>query len=265
MIYDINGNAISTLYNVSGGVLSSVYDVDGNLIDGTAFTDETTVTNTYTASYTWQPQGGCVDDDGNLCSAFPTVGKFVKHNLSTGTETQYNFTANTYGHMNGMTYCPLNERFYVASQNNTGEVYVFDKSFTLKDTIIAKDGSNNIFNCWNIAFNQNTSQFICMSGNGDLRFMDSDFVFVKQVSFDINDWVNTHQDIETDGNYIYAVSYNANAICVFDFLGNTIKEISNTAFTGEPESLCYDWENDLFYMEGKDSYYVIRKTEFIAS
>ena len=45
--------------------------------------------------------------------------------------------------------------------------------------------------------------------------------------------------------------------------GDLVKMISNTAFTGEPESMCYDWINDNYYIEGKSSYFVIRQAEFI--
>lgn len=266
-VYKLNGDALQSVYDITGNYLQQAYDINGNeLLDnmGMIFNDFATVINTYTSSLNAYPQGGCMDDEGNVCAIFPTIGKFIKHNINTGVETQYSFTPNVYGHGNGMTYNPFTECFYVASMKETGEVYVFNKSFELIDTLYARDENDNVFTCYNIAYNRNTEQFITLRGldGGRIIFYDNDFNRVTQVSFDINDWADTRQDIETDGNYIYAVSYNPNKIFVFNFQGDVIKEISNTGFIGEPEALCFDWSGN-FYMSGKDSYFVIRKTEII--
>ena len=229
-VYKLNGDALQSVYDITGNYLQQAYDINGNeLLDnmGMIFNDFATVINTYTSSLNAYPQGGCMDDEGNVCAIFPTIGKFIKHNINTGVETQYSFTPNVYGHGNGMTYNPFTECFYVASMKETGEVYVFNKSFELIDTLYARDENDNVFTCYNIAYNRNTEQFITLRGldGGRIIFYDNDFNRVTQVSFDINDWADTRQDIETDGNYIYAVSYNPNKIFVFNFQGDVIKEI----------------------------------------
>ena len=262
IVYDVEGNALSTAYDVEGHALSAVYDVEGNLLDGVVFADETTITDIYTSSITQQPQGGCIDDDGNVYVIFYSIGKFLKHNIGTGTDTQASFTAGGYGHANGMTYNPNTGYLYLASMKSTGEVYVFDKSFNLVNTLYARDGGGTVFNCWNIAYDRIGNRFIVMS-NGTIYFFDDSFDLISTGSYTVSDWAETRQDIETDGTYIYALSYNPNKICVFNMNGHLVKQITNTAFSGEPESMCYDWTNEIFYIEGKSSYYVIRKAEFV--
>ena len=267
-VYDVEGNAFDTVYDVGGNVLIVVYDVDGNMIDEIVFADNATITSIYTSSITYQPQGGCIDDNGNVYGCFYISGNFIKYNLSAGVETIITSPdasgSQPWGHANGMTYNPNTGYFYVASQNDTGEVYVFDASFNLVDTLYAKNANNTVFNCWNICYDRITQRFITMSG-GVLYFFDNNFNLDNTGTYDPNDWSATRQDIDTDGSYIYALSWNTNKITVFDMNGNQIKVISCTAFVGEPESICYDWKTGDFYIEGKDSNYVIKQAEFIES
>ena len=66
-IYGINGNILLSVYDVTGDPLSQAYDINGNpLMSEIAFDDSTTVTNVYTSTINMYPQGGCMDDDGNL-------------------------------------------------------------------------------------------------------------------------------------------------------------------------------------------------------
>ena len=262
IVYDVEGNALSVAYDVEGNALSAVYDVEGNLLDGVVFADETTITDVYTSSITQQPQGGCIDDDGNVYVCFYSIGKFLKYNVSSDASTEYSFTAGGYGHANGMAYNPNTGYLYLASMKSTGEVYVFDTYCNLVDTLYAKDGSNNVFNCWNIAYDRIGQRFVVMH-SGVIYFFDDDFDLITTGTYNVNDWAETRQDIETDGTYIYALSYNPNKICVFTMDGHLVKQITNTAFSGEPESMCYDWINDIYYIEGKSTYYVIRRVEFI--
>ena len=262
-VYDINQNVLQSVYGLTGNAISKAYDINGiEVYSGVTFLDSSIVTNVYTSSITAQPQGGCIDDDGNIYVCFYSEGKFRKYNISTGSLTEVSFTPNAYGHANGMTYNPNTEYFYVASMKNTGEVYVFDASFNLVDTLYAKDANDTIFNCWNIAYDRIGRRFITMR-NGTIYFFDDNFDLIKTRTYLLSDWPDTRQDIETDGRFIYAISYSDNLINVFAFSGALVKTISNSAFSGEPESMCYDWENDIYYIEGKSTYYLIRQAEFI--
>ena len=260
-LYEVNGDNLITIYDINASVLNAAYDVDGIAIPLYSFDDSTTVTNIYTSSISAQPQGGCMDDEGNLITIFPSSGKFVKHNITSGVDTEYSFTPDVYGHGNGMAYNPSTECFYVAAMKNTGEVYVFDKSFNLVDTLYVRNENDTIFNCWDIAYDQKHQRFITNTGT-KLYFMDDDFEYISHVNTPASAWPATAQDIETDGDFVYFINYNPNSISVLDMKGNFIKSISNTGFSGEPESMCYDWENNAYYIEGKSSYYVIRQVVF---
>ena len=261
-VYDINGNALDSVYSVSEDALDQCFDIDGNVVfeSGPGFFDATVVTNKYTSSITSQPQGGCIDDDGNTYVCLYKSG-FFRYNLVTGDTFQTSFSGEVYGHANGMTYNPNTEKLYLASMNSTGEVYVFDKSFNLVDTLYARNGNGDVFTCWNIAYDRNTHRFISL-GSGVIYYFDDNFDLVDTGTYSVDDWPNTRQDIETDGTYIYCLSYQPNRIAVLDTTGRQVALIGNTAFSGEPESMMYDWVNDVYYIEGKSTYYVIRQVIF---
>lgn len=261
MIYKINGDAYTAAFDINGNNLSEAYDIDGSLVPIVDFADFTTVTNVYTSSETAQPQGGCMDNDGNVYICLYSAGRFLKYNIATDTLTQYSFTPNAYGHANGMAYNPNTDHIYIASMKDTGEVYELNKSCELVDTLYAKDENGDVFTCWNIAYDQNNERFITTYGD-KIFYMDNDFEYLSHVTYDQSAWANTRQDIETDGVFIYCLSYNPNHIFVFDMSGYFIKDILNTAFTGEPESMCCDWTNDKYYIEGKSPYVVIREAIF---
>ena len=260
MIYNKDGTAISAAYDYQGVSVSAAYDVDGNPLFRD-FANSTTVSSVYTSTLTSQPQGGCMDGSGNICTCFYTAGMFSRYNMTAGTETTTSFTSEAYGHANGMTYNPNTGYLYIAGQKDTGEVYILSSSFELIDTVNLTNAGGTAFNCWNIAYDRIAQRFITMSG-GTIYFFDDSFDLDDTESYDTSDWPSTRQDIETDGAYIYALSYDTNYINVFDMSGTLVKQITNTGFTGEPESLIYDWANNAFYMEGKDSYYVIRSVVF---
>lgn len=261
-VYNRDGDELLTVFDVDGLALSQCYDMDGNelISGGVVFSDSATITNVYTSDITSTPQGGCIDDDGNIYVCLYQAKKFVKYNIHSGTETQIGFI-DSYGHANGMAYNPNTGYLYLASMNDTGEVYVFDTSLNYVETLYAKNQSDNVFNCWNICYDRTSQRFITMAG-GTIYFFDDSFDLIDVGSYDINDWYTTRQDIETDGQYIYAISYRSNYINVFDMSGHLVKHISNSAFSGEPESMCYDCVNDIYYIEGKSGTLVIRQAEF---
>lgn len=266
-VYDINGNSLSTVYDINRTSLNQCYDIDGNelMSGGPSWKQASVITNIYTSTLTIQPQGGCIDDDGNIYVCFYHAGKFLKYNIGTGVSSEVSFTGDTYGHANGMTYNPNTGYLYLASMKATGEVYVFDTSFNLVNTLYARDGNGDVFTCWNIAYDRNTERFITLVGGdsgGEIRFYDDSFTFDSAIEFDIADWQYTRQDIETDGEYVYGVGYNPNWIFAFAMDGTLVAAINNTACGGEPESMMYDWTNGNYYLEGKDSKFVIRQVVF---
>ena len=225
------------------------------------FYDAAEVTTVYTSSLTAQPQGGTMDDDGNVYTCFYSAGKFSIYNLKTQTETTKTFTANAYGHANGMAYNPNTGHLYIAAMKDTGEVYELTTGCELVATLYAKKADDTPINCWNIAYDRKAGRFVFLGG-GTIYFYDDAFELIDTGTYETTDWPNTRQDIETDGNYIYCVSYNGNKITVLNMDGEKVATINNAAFSGEPESLIYDWNTKRYYMEGKSGKYVIRSEVF---
>ena len=264
-VYDINGNSIFSYYDSIGTSVSSLYDVNGTLITGgggKTFDDSTTVTTIFQESIDGIPQGGCIDSNQNVYVCIYNKGYFVKYNLATEAESKPTYTSGAYGHANGMTYNPNTGYLYIAGMSNSGNVYKLDTSLNLIETLYARDRNNQAFNCWNIAYDRLSRRFITMSG-GVIYFMNDSFVCTSTATYTESEWTDTRQDIETDGEYIYCVSHNPAIIHVFSMSGTHIKAITNSGFAGEPESLMYDWTNDIFYMEGLSNGLAIRRTDFI--
>lgn len=249
-LYDVEGNTVSTFYGKSGSSTTSLYDVYGSSLTGEDLASAATKVQTiYTASISGIPEGGCIGPDHTAVACFYNTGIFIVYDLSAGTVTQKSFTGNAYGHANGMTYNPNTERYYIAAMNNAGDVFVLDKTLDLVGTLTTRDHNGMAFNSWNIAYNRKTQQFISLAENY-IYFYNNNMDLVKSIPYDGSDWALTRQDIETDGEYIYAVSSGPNNLYTFSMSGVYVKAVSTIVFGGEPESLMYDWTNGKYYMEG---------------
>lgn len=262
--YDVNGGSLLGCYGILGDLLNTAYDIYGNPLEDepeVIFADEATTTDVYISASTSQPQGGCIDDDKNVYICLADDKKFLKYNIDTGIETQTSIVPSI-GHGNGMTYNPYTECFYVAAMTNDGTVRVFDKSLNWVNTLYATDENGTPFICWNIAYDRRHRKFITIY-NRKMFFMDDNFNYVKHVACaEAEAWPNTAQDLETDGNYVYCIGSWGSTIGVLSMNGTFIKLIP-LAFSSEPESMCYDWVNNDYYVEGKSGTCVIRQTEFI--
>ena len=56
----------------------------------------------------------------------------------------------------------------------------------------------------------------------------------------------TSQGMETDGNYIYRLTYNPNYVDVATIDGSYVKTIP-LPVSGEPEAIMYDWTTGKYY------------------
>lgn len=250
---------MSNIYDSSGNTVSAIYTADGTEIEIAPVIDfpepNLATTGTFTSLFTTttvgNTQGSCIDDDGNIYTVFYAVGAIVKYNIYTGEETTYSFTANLYGHANSLTYNPNTGYVYVASMKTTGEVYVLDPSNSMAVAAIkyALKGDGTALTPWCMAYDRNTRRFYLQSA-GVLYQYDDDFNLVDySVTFDIDDWGGTRQGMETDGTYIYGVSYGQNYLYVFDLTGTLVTTVNCTALTQEPEELMYDWNSGIFYIQ----------------
>ncbi len=252
-----------SIYNVNSQPLNAVYDVSGNEIEvgipAPNVVDNAFNHNIYIRNQK-QTQGACIDDDGNIYEIYYSTGKFIRYNVTTKVVTEFStFEANAYGHANDMTFNPNTGYIYIGSMKGTGEVYVIDPTdMTLHDTLYAykADGTTPI-TVWNICYDRVGERFIILYSDGLIYFYDDNFDLIGTESYVYSDWTSTNQGAETDGNYIYAVTWKGNGssypgtincIHVFTMEGVHVATVSMSDQTNEPEALCYDCNTGLFYV-----------------
>ncbi len=255
-IYDVSGDSVTAIYDISGNVIHVEDFPDPNLLSVAEFS------RLFKSTNTGQTQGSCIDDDGNIYTIHNTTGKITKYNIYTKTETVYNFTANAYGHANDATYNPNTGYIYVVSMNNTGEVYVLDpeNNMELVDTVYAVNEYNVAYAPWNIAYNRTLERFVLLAVDTIYLYNDDFILTDSSQNYDPTTWTQTGQGMETDGKYIYGVSYNPNVFHVWDYNGTFIMNIDASALNGEPETLIYDWNTGCYFVQqmksGADIYFV---------
>ena len=253
-LYGVNGEAVSGVYTVDGTPISISDIPSPNIVDDAVSYE------IFRSTTTGQTQGYCMDNSGNIYGIYYKLGKFVRYNVDTKTETIFNtFTSGSevYGHANGMAYNPYTDRIYIAPSLNTGEVYVINPTTLELDTTLyayQADGVTPI-NVWNICYNRTARKFICLS-QGTIYFYNDNFTLASTASYTVEDWKLTRQDIETDGEYIYASSAYVtvsgvagvdNAVYVFTMDGELVGTSVFDNQTDELEDVCYDWRTGLFY------------------
>lgn len=228
-----------------------IYDVNGNPLIS-YLGDRMTSRTVYTSGTTGQSQGSCIDDDGNIYTVYYQAGKITKYNIYTKQETVYTFTANAYGHANDATFCPETGLVYVASMNTTGEVYALDpaNNMALDTTYIAKGSGGSAVQIWDIAYDRRTGQFIAFDTNNNLLRYDTSFDLVSSTSIEglSTKWPATRQGMDTDGIYIYFLSYDPNVVNVVDMSANIVATYE-LDISSEPETLVYDWNTGMMFVQ----------------
>lgn len=251
------------VYDINSQTLNAVYDISGNEID-IGIPSPNVVENAFNHNVynrnSGNTQGACIDDDGNIYEIYFAHGKFIRYNLYTKEVTEFStFEGNAYGHANDMTFNPNTGYIYIASMKSTGEIYVIDPTdMTLHDTLYAykADGTTPIA-AWNICYDRVGERFIILYSDNFIYFYDDNFDFIGTETYLVSDWTSTHQGAETDGNYIYTVTWKGNGgsypgtincIHVFTMDGVHVATVTMSDQTSEPEAMCYDWETGLFYV-----------------
>ena len=197
----------------------------------------------YTAS--GNKQGACTDGKyiyqccGDVTSY--TYMSIIKYDIETKaivSTTTFNGTPN-FGHANDMTYDPVTGYLYVAPVLQDGSVIRIDsKDMSYVDTITLLNGSGEPYNVWQIAFDRVTRHLIS-AVNTEYGIYDPDGTYIGAVPL-ASRISATAQGMETDGVYIYRVTYNPNCIDVCDMDGTRITTLS-IPMTEEPETMMYDW------------------------
>lgn len=234
------------LYKFNGDPVYPGLDADRQL------SESIRIKSLFNSTTAGQTQGSCIDDDGNIYSVLYSVGKIAKYNVYSGTETIYTFTAGGYGHANDAAFNPTTGKVYVVSMNTTGEVYELDPSndMALTHTYIATKTGGSATQIWCLAYDRKTGHFIAFDTEKSMLTYDASFNLLSSVTVSALDtiWPDTRQGMETDGDYLYLVSYSPNVITVIDMAGNMVKRYS-LAVTTEPETLIYDWNSGMLFLQ----------------
>lgn len=254
-VFDYTGLEIDHFYDYEGTEIP----VGGGLPSPNVVDTEADTTLLWTANHSTSVQGSCIDDSGNLYAIYYRLGAIAKYNVltKTGGVTTGVFESEAYGHANGMCFNPNTGYLYIAPSLATGEIYVLDPSdYSLVNTLYARDGSNNPVRVWNICYDRSSQEFITFVDGGIMYRYDDNFDLVSTGTWETSGWQSTYQDIETDGDYIYACSTHVNvtgqvgvadAVYVFTMNGKFVTSFVLDNQTEELEDICYDWNTGLWY------------------
>lgn len=263
-VYSINGTELSNVYGVNGAGLTEAFSID----DTKVFPDEPPVPTPRefleTAILSSMPsisvsgikQGACTDGTYiyQICfaSSSYTSGNFIKYKIADGTYTLYPFDGSiNFGHGNDMAYNPVNQHIYVACMTDNGAVHELTNEFEYVQTHYLVGQSGNTYKVWQCFFNHDNNMFYSTNSKNGVNGMS-----IYDQNFTLTDWIempsnlaDTQQGCETDGDYIYRVTYNPNRIQVCDIRGSgEAVAIINNPHSGEPESLSYNWSTGEFYL-----------------
>lgn len=248
-VYDIDGVVLDIGYRKNGASVSEVFDIDGNWAGFHRFLDTATVTSLPGINLAGVKQGACTDDTYiyQICfdSTALTSGFFIKYKIADGTYTTKSFSGTMYGHGNDMCYNPNNQHIFVACMTNDGSIVELDTDFNVIQTHYLVGNGGSVYTVWQFCFDRNTNQF--MSANsGGMAVYDQNWNYVSWFSMPTHPTA-TAQGCETDGAYIYRITYNPNYIDVATIDGKYVKTI-DLPVSGEPESIMYNWGNGDFYI-----------------
>lgn len=276
MIYDINGNALDTAYALNGAALTGAYDIDGEQIfpdtppppPPPSFLDTAVLTALANVSTTGTKQGCCTDGEYIYQTAGDTSNytymQIIKYKISDGTYTVVRFDGTpNFGHANDMAYNPNNGYLYICTMLTDGSVIVLDSSdLSYVDTIYATNSVGEPYGVSSFCFDRLTNRFYSKASNTAFNIYDANFDYVGQIPA-ATTLTATAQGCETDGTYIYRVTYNPNYFDVIEIAtGERVKTIANP-MTGEPESLAYDW-NGQFYVNRNTTGTIFYKAQLTA-
>lgn len=265
-IYKLDGTETTTAYDRAAASLDVVYDIHGTVIelhedpgpgpqpDPDMFLDTATATvvSSISISAAGIVQGACTDGEYiYMCegdSSNYTYMNVLKVRISDGaiTTVRYNGTPN-FGHANDMAYNPTKNWLYVCTMLSDGSVIVLDAAdLSYVKTIYLDKPSGGVYEVWQICFNRNNGMLYSAVWDEYERFAAYDEEGVYVSSFSVpNHPSATGQGCETDGSYIYRITYNPNLIDVMTIDGTFVKTLS-LSLSGEPEALMCDW-NGTYY------------------
>lgn len=183
----------------------------------------------YSTDYPFNMQGGCRISDTLVAYAlwdsitkYPVSNRIVIMNSTTGQIVRY---ANySFGWCNSMTY--YDGKLYIAERGketdsegttqNNGIIHVLDV-----DTLSVQDTITMSFNVNAISFYDGSFYLLQENSNTVYKYDSTLATLEDTITLDI-DYVNYHQDICVDGQYIYVLSTKpSNALNIFDVTSGT--------------------------------------------
>lgn len=265
MIYNVSGSAITEIYKKDGSQANIYFDVNGTAFetrDGELPTHEMrteALTENLAGSVTANgiKQGGCTDGtyiyqcSGDITNF--TYMNVIKYDIANATYTVQNYTRTdaNFGHANGMAYNPNTGYLYVATMLTDGSVIVIDPSdMSIVGTVYVKDTDGTTpVTVWQLCYDRLGHRFITSIGNY-FYFYDDNFQYLYRYPIETTPSA-TYQDCDTDGGYIYRITYNPNNIYVNRITGEYVGDMTSN-IGGEPETIMYDW-NSHFYASKQDN------------
>lgn len=253
MIFDVDGNRIDTAYDENSSLMV-VYNKRGDVVwryDDVHFLDTAIITALPSVSTTGTKQGCCTDGEYIYQTAGDSTNhtymQIIKYKISDGTYTVARFDGTpNFGHANAMTYNPNTGHIYVGTMLSDGSVIVLNPSdLSYVETRYLVNSSGQTYGVSALAYDRTRNCYYTKSSATAFNVYDADFNFLHTIPA-AETLSATAQDCETDGRYIYRVTYNPNYFDVIDIdTGERAKIITNPMM-GEPEALAYDWDGNFY-------------------
>ena len=239
----------------------------------------------YLGESSFRSQGGTITGNRWYCWGIHgdagTESVFHCYNLDTGLEygIPYEYNDLTFvngNHLNDMTYNPVEDCLYIATDNPTNTIVKMTNGERPKfaNTIEIKDSSNNSITACSICYNRKDDKYYVINDSYTKLYVFNSS-WVRQAEYTITDPLSSYtgkQGIDTDGTFIYAVKSNTssqNAVITFDLLGNVI-EVTTIPYLDtkdakyEMEGISYDWDTGGFVVNCQDKTPGITRTVLMA-
>ena len=250
--YDIEGNAVDTAFSLIGEHRNDIFDMSGLRIGF----DRDWLANAASEqiaeiSISGTRQGGCTDGEYIYQTSgdtdYYTSMTIIKYKIADGTYTTKTFSGTpNFGHANDMAYNPNTGYLYVCTMLSDGSVIVLDASdLSYVETIYLKNASNESYKVWQFCYNRWEDCYYSAYSNNYLVY-NNEWEYVKTIEMPSSQQA-TAQGCETDGQYIYRLTYNPNYIDVAKVDGTYVTTINLSTGGHEPEAIMCDW-NGKFYV-----------------
>ena len=248
-IYDKYGNEIGSAFDHGGALLGQAHKADGTPVPLVSFDTSAALVSLPPIKLSGTLQGGCTDGTYIYQIIYTTTdvaGILVKYNIATGAYTTKAFTDSIpFGHGNDMAYSPNTARIYVATMSADGAVVELDTDLNYIATRYLANPNGSAYAVWGICYDRIRGRLLSLCRNGVAVYDDSLACvgWFKMPSAP----VATMQGFETDGVYLYRVTYKPSTIDVSTIRGDHVATV-DLPLSGEPESLMYNWDNGAYYV-----------------